>query len=91
MITVPVSLGSSRLLASGKLKGRKVGIVSNPASVDANYVHVVDAMMTPDMLIRSGTGVGEEIRAWMPGGKLYTYGMGLLRSLARDPALLPEE
>ena len=40
-----VSLGSSRLLASGQLKGRKVGIVSNPASVDANYVHVVDALM----------------------------------------------
>jgi uncharacterized protein YbbC (DUF1343 family) len=42
---VPVSLGSSRLLASGQLKDRKVGIVSNPASVDANYVHVVDALM----------------------------------------------
>ena len=42
---VPVSLGSSRLLASGRLKDRKVGIVSNPASVDANYVHVVDALM----------------------------------------------
>ena len=42
---VPVSLGSSRLLASGQLKGRKVGVVSNPASVDANYVHIVDAMM----------------------------------------------
>jgi len=42
---VSVSLGSSRLLASGQLKGRKVGIVSNPASVDADYVHVVDALM----------------------------------------------
>ena len=40
-----VSLGSSRLLESGRLKGRKVGVVSNPASVDANYVHIVDAMM----------------------------------------------
>jgi hypothetical protein len=29
------------------------------------------------MLIRSGTGVGDEIRAWMPGGTFYTYGMGL--------------
>jgi len=45
ILAVSVSLGSSRLLASGKLKGRKVGVVSNPASVDANYVHVVDAMM----------------------------------------------
>ena len=42
---VPVSLGSSRLIESGRLKGRKVGIVSNPASIDANYVHVVDALM----------------------------------------------
>ena len=40
-----VSLGSTRLLESGRLKGRKVGVVSNPASVDANYVHIVDAMM----------------------------------------------
>ena len=40
-----VTLGASRLLASGLLKGRKIGIVSNPASVDANYVHVVDALM----------------------------------------------
>jgi hypothetical protein len=29
------------------------------------------------MLIQSGTGVGDEIRAWMPGGTFYTYGMGL--------------
>ena len=42
---MPVTLGSSRLIASGKLKGRKVGIVSNPASVDAGYTHVVDALM----------------------------------------------
>ena len=40
-----VSLGSTRLLASGQLKGRKVCIVSNPASVDAHYTHVVDALM----------------------------------------------
>jgi uncharacterized protein YbbC (DUF1343 family) len=40
-----VLLGSSRLIESGQLKGRKVGIVSNPASVDADYVHVVDALM----------------------------------------------
>ena len=33
-------------MASGTLKGRRVGIVSNPASVDANYTHIVDALMT---------------------------------------------
>ena len=42
---VAVTLGSSRLLASGRLKGRRVGIVSNPASIDANYTHIVDALM----------------------------------------------
>ena len=32
---MPVSLGTDRLLASGRLDGRRVGIVCNPASVDA--------------------------------------------------------
>jgi uncharacterized protein YbbC (DUF1343 family) len=39
-----VRLGSTRLIESGSLNGRKVGIVSNPASVDAGYTHVVDAL-----------------------------------------------
>jgi uncharacterized protein YbbC (DUF1343 family) len=42
---VSVTLGSSRLLASGRLTGRRAGIVSNPASLDAGFTHVVDAMM----------------------------------------------
>ena len=47
-----VTLGSSRLLASGKLKGRRVGIVSNPASVDAQFHHIVDALMqSPDVTL----------------------------------------
>ncbi|HJR14006.1 MAG TPA: serine hydrolase [Rhodanobacteraceae bacterium] len=54
------------LLADGKHDGKAV--------LDPK---VVDAMMTPHMLIRSGTGVGGEIRAWMPDGTFYTYGMGL--------------
>lgn len=40
-----VTLGSTRLLGSSKLKGRKVGIVSNPASVDARYTHITDALL----------------------------------------------
>lgn len=40
-----VILGSTRLLSSGRLKGRRVGIVSNPASVDAQFTHVVDALL----------------------------------------------
>ena len=41
---MPVSLGSNRLLSSGRLTGRRVGIVSNPASVDADFTHIVDAL-----------------------------------------------
>lgn len=41
---MPVTLGSTRLLASGRLRGRRVGIVSNPASIDAHFRHVADAV-----------------------------------------------
>ena len=37
-----VTLGSERLLASGLLTGSRVGVVSNPASVDGAFRHVVD-------------------------------------------------
>ena len=37
-----VTLGSGRLLASGTLTGWRVGVVSNPASVDGAFRHVVD-------------------------------------------------
>ncbi|MEP7116140.1 MAG: DUF1343 domain-containing protein [Acidobacteriota bacterium] len=37
-----VTLGSTRLLASGRLAGLTVGVVSNPASVDHDFSHVVD-------------------------------------------------
>lgn len=42
---MPVDLGASRLLSSGRLAGRRVGIVSNPASVDAAFTHIVDALL----------------------------------------------
>jgi len=42
---VPVTLGFTRLLASGRLRGQRVGIVSNPASVDGAFTHVVDALI----------------------------------------------
>ncbi|MGH8183982.1 MAG: serine hydrolase domain-containing protein, partial [Rhodanobacteraceae bacterium] len=54
------------LLADGRYDGKTV--------LDPK---VIRAMETPQMLIRSGTGVGDEIRAWMPGGRFYTYGLGL--------------
>ena len=42
---MPVSLGSTRLLASGRLRGRRVGILANPASVDGAFTHIVDACL----------------------------------------------
>ncbi|MGE0463584.1 MAG: exo-beta-N-acetylmuramidase NamZ domain-containing protein [Vicinamibacterales bacterium] len=42
---MPVTLGSTHLLKSNRLNGRRVGIVSNPASVDGAFTHIVDALM----------------------------------------------
>ena len=36
--------GSERLLASGRLRGRRIGIVCNPASVNAAFAHVIDRL-----------------------------------------------
>lgn len=41
---MPVTLGSSHLVDSGRLKGRRVGVVSNPASIDGDYQHIVDRL-----------------------------------------------
>ena len=40
-----VTLGSTRLLESGALQGKRVGLVSNPASVDHRLRHIVDLML----------------------------------------------
>ena len=42
MLAVPVTLGSERLLDSGLPDGARIGLVSNPASVDRHFRHVVD-------------------------------------------------
>jgi uncharacterized protein YbbC (DUF1343 family) len=39
---VPLQLGSERLLASGALAGRRIGVVCNPSSVDHGLVHTAD-------------------------------------------------
>lgn len=45
-----VTLGSSRLLASGRLRGRRVGILANPASIDGDFTHIVDQLRrAPDV------------------------------------------
>ena len=41
----PVSLGSDQLVASDRLRGQRVGIVCNPASVDAAFCHVIDRVV----------------------------------------------
>lgn len=54
------------LLADGSYDGKSV--------LDST---VVRAMETPQILIQQTTGVGREIRAWMPGATFVTYGLGL--------------
>ena len=39
-----VRLGSERLLESGTLAGRRVGVVCNPASIDGEFRHVADRL-----------------------------------------------
>ena len=40
-----VQLGSERLLQSTRLAGKRVGVVSNPASIDNGYGHIVDRIL----------------------------------------------
>ncbi len=40
-----MTLGSTHLIASDRLRGRRIGIVSNPASVDQQLDHIVDRLM----------------------------------------------
>jgi uncharacterized protein YbbC (DUF1343 family) len=50
MMSTRVRLGSEKLLTSGALSNARVGVVSNPASIDAGFRHVVDAFAaSPDM------------------------------------------
>ncbi|HXE79913.1 MAG TPA: DUF1343 domain-containing protein [Vicinamibacterales bacterium] len=42
---MPVVLGSERLIASGRLRGRRVGVVCNPASIDRSFVHILDRVV----------------------------------------------
>lgn len=45
-----VTLGSTRLLSSGTLRGQRIGLVSNPASVDHRLQHIVDLMLADSSL-----------------------------------------
>ena len=39
---MPVAIGLDALLASDRLRGRRVGLVCNPASVDGHLRHAAD-------------------------------------------------
>ncbi len=59
-----VALGSDRLFASGKLAGRRIGLVANPASVDAAFRHVVDrAAAAPGVTLAAVFGPQHGFRA----------------------------
>ena len=59
-----VILGSDRLFASGALKGRRIGVVANPASVDGAFRHVVDrATESPDATLAAVFGPQHGFRA----------------------------
>jgi uncharacterized protein YbbC (DUF1343 family) len=45
---MPATLGTDRLLRSGALRGRRVGVVCNPASIDGSFRHVTDALANAD-------------------------------------------
>jgi uncharacterized protein YbbC (DUF1343 family) len=47
---VSVTLGSTVLLKSGRLQGKRIGIISNPASVDHNLRHLVDLVLADTAL-----------------------------------------
>ena len=64
MAAMHVQLGSERLLASAALKGKRVGVVSNPASVDATFRHVVRAIASaPDVTLGAIFGPQHGYRA----------------------------
>jgi uncharacterized protein YbbC (DUF1343 family) len=47
-MSAPVRLGSDLLLKSGRLRGARVGIVCNHASVDHGFAHIVERLAAAD-------------------------------------------
>jgi uncharacterized protein YbbC (DUF1343 family) len=59
-----VTLGSDRLFDSGALKGRRIGVVANPASLDGAFRHVVDrAASAPGVTLAAVFGPQHGFRA----------------------------
>jgi uncharacterized protein YbbC (DUF1343 family) len=62
--TTKLRLGSEQLLASGALKHKRVGIVSNPASINASFQHIVRAIGdAPDVTLAAIFGPQHGYRA----------------------------
>jgi uncharacterized protein YbbC (DUF1343 family) len=61
---MPVTLGSDLLFASGALRGHRVGVVANPASLDGSFRHVVDrAAAAPGVTLAAIFGPQHGFRA----------------------------
>jgi uncharacterized protein YbbC (DUF1343 family) len=61
---MPVSLGSDILFDSGSLRGRRIGVVANPASVNGSFRHVVDrAAAAPGVTLAAIFGPQHGFRA----------------------------
>jgi uncharacterized protein YbbC (DUF1343 family) len=64
MAMMNVRLGSERLLATDALKKKRVGVVSNPASVDSNFQHIVRAIASaPEVTLAAIFGPQHGYRA----------------------------
>ena len=48
VVTTGVRLGSDQLLESRRLRGARVGLVCNHASVDRGFAHVIDRLAASD-------------------------------------------
>ena len=59
-----VRLGSDLLLTSSRLKGARVGVVCNHASLDRGYLHIVDRLATtPDVTLAAIFGPQHGLRS----------------------------
>ncbi len=90
-----VTLGSEQLVASGRLEGLRVGVLANPASIDARFRHIVDRLgeapgVTLAAIFGPQHGVHAEVQDNMvesPHGRHPRYGVPVysLYSETREP------
>jgi uncharacterized protein YbbC (DUF1343 family) len=77
-----VLLGSDALVASGRLRGSRVGIVCNPASIDASFRHIADRLAAhQDVTVKAIFGPQHGFRADVQDNMIET---GHVRDPLRD-------